>query len=75
MRFNNDSKRDYKSNLYMLSMMKMVMAQVSDEELSHIKEIKQTETQFEKNLAQLRDGKIHFNFYGCFYSCYVFYSY
>tara|TARA_Y100000004_G_C8915546_1_gene412912 strand:+ start:1006 stop:1320 length:315 start_codon:yes stop_codon:yes gene_type:complete len=27
---------------------------VSDEELSHIKEIKQTETQLRKNLAQLR---------------------
>ena len=41
-----------KSNLYMLSMMKMVMVTVSDEELSHIKEIKQTETQLRKNLAQ-----------------------
>jgi hypothetical protein len=27
---------------------------VSDEELSHVKEIKQTETQLRKNLAQLR---------------------
>ena len=38
---------------------------VSDEELSHVKEIKKTETELRKNLAQLRMARYTLIFMGC----------
>ncbi len=39
---------------------------VSDEELSHVKEIKKTETEIRKNLAQLRMARYTLVFMGCY---------
>ena len=39
---------------------------VTDEELSHIKEIKKTETELRKNLAQLRMARFTPLFMGCY---------
>ena len=39
---------------------------VSDEELSHIKEIKKTETELRKNVAQLRMARYTLIFMGCY---------
>jgi|TARA_X000001388_G_C2231149_1_gene123222 hypothetical protein len=39
---------------------------VTDEELSHIKEIKKTETELRKNLAQLRMARFTLLFMGCY---------
>ena len=39
---------------------------VSDAELSHIKEIKETETKLRKNLAQLRMARYTLIFMGCY---------
>ena len=39
---------------------------VSDEELSHVKEIKKTETELRKNLAQLRMARYTLVFMGCY---------
>jgi len=39
---------------------------VSDEELSHVKEIKKTETELRKNVAQLRMARYTLVFMGCY---------